>query len=228
MTISSIIAICVEITAAINAVRETVDAATDLVISVRKFIDSFGNVSTQIVYQYDSDGDGELDSERVIYNIDSYIPDLNEPYQLVDKNGTIGLGFPKLRTVDSVDVSSAFSDSEYHSSTSGGYRIALEGDDVLDDVVYSLPFDYTGDGLPDFEIIVDDNNNGLPDYCPSSPFYPIGSEGYQEIIEVHSENVPALDKSFKNYTVSEALLFVIAASSLVAIFSKIFKRRKLL
>lgn len=228
MTITSIIAICVKITAAINAVRETVDAATDLVISVRKFIDSFGNVSTQIVYQYDSDGDGELDSEQVIYNIESYIPDLNEPYQLVDKNGTIGLGFPKLRTVDSLDVSAAFSDSEYHSSTSGGYRIALEGDDVLDDVVYPLPFDYTGDGLSDFEIIVDDNNNGLPDYCPTAPFYPIGSEGYQEIVEAHSENVPALEKSFKNYNVSEALLFVIACSSLVAIFSKIFKRRKLL
>lgn len=228
MTITSIIAICVKITAAINAIRETVDAATDLVISVRKFIDSFGNVSTQIVYQYDSDGDGELDSERVIYNIESYIPDLNEPYQLVDKNGTIGLGFPMLRTVDSVDVSSAFSDSEYHSSTAGGYRIALEGDDVLDDVVYPLPFDYSGDGLPDFEIIVDDNNNGLPDYCPSSPFYPIGSEGYQEIVEAHSDNVPALEKSFNNYTVSEALLFVIACGSLVAIFSKIFKRRKLL
>ena len=228
MTISSIIAICVKITAAINAIRETVDAATDLVISVRKFIDSFGNVSTQIVYQYDSDGDGELDSEEVIYNIESYIPDLNEPYQLVDKNGTIGLGFPKLRTVDSIDVSSAFTDSEYHSSTSGGYRIALEGDDVLDDVVYDLPFDYTGDGINDFQIIVDDNNNGLPDYCPTSPFYPIGSEGYQEIVEAHSQNVPALEKSFKNYTVSEALLFIIACGSLVAIFSKIFKRRKLL
>lgn len=228
MTITSIIAICVKITAAINAIRETVDAATDLVISVRKFIDAFGNVSTEIVYKYDSDGDGKLDSERVIYNIESYIPDLNEPYQLVDKNGTIGLGFPMLRTVDSVDVSAAFSDSDYHSSTSGGYRIALECDDVLDDVVYPLPFDYTGDGLPDFQIIVDDNNNGLPDYCPTAPFYPIGSEGYQEIVEAHSQNVPALEKSFKNYTVSEALLFIIACGSLVAIFSKIFKRRKLL
>ena len=81
------------------------DASTNLVISVRKFIDSFGNVSTQIVYQFDSDGDGDLDSEEVIYNIDSYIPDLDEPYQLVDNNGTIGLGFPMLRTVDSIETS---------------------------------------------------------------------------------------------------------------------------
>lgn len=227
MTISSVIVICVKIAAVINAVRETVDAASNLVISVRKFIDSFGNVSTQIVYQYDSDGDGHLDSEEVIYNIDSYIPDLNEPYQLVDNNGTIGLGFPMLRTIDSVDVSSALIDCDYHSSTSGGYRIAID-DGVFDDIVYPLPFDYTGDGINDFEIIVDDNNNGLPDCCPTSPFYPIGSEGYQEIVEAHSDNIPALEKSFKNYTVSEALLFVIACGSLLAIFSKIFKRRKIL
>lgn len=227
MTVAGFIAICVKITAAINAARETVDAATDLVISVRKFIDSFGNVSTEIYYKYDSDGDGEVDAEKVIYNIESYIPDLNEPYQLVDNNGTIGLGYPMLRTIDSADVSAGFLDSEYHSSTCGGYRIALEGDDVLDDVVYPLPFDYTGDSLPDFEIVVDDNNNGLPDYCPTSPFYPIGSEGYQEIVEAHSENVPALDKSFKNYTVTEALLFLIFVGSAVAMISKIFKRRKL-
>ena len=228
MTISSIIAICVEIVAVINAVSETLDSVTNLVFSVRKFIDSFGNVTTQIVYQYDSDGDGELDSEEVIYNIDSYIPDLTEPYQLVDNNGTIGLGFPMLRTVDSVDVSSALSDCDYFSSTSGGYRIAIDGDGVFDDIVYPLPFDFSGDGINDFEIIVDDNNNGLPDCCPTSPFYPIGSDGYQEIVEAYSDNIPALEKSFKNYTVSEALLFVIACGSLVAIFSKIFKRRKIL
>ena len=184
MTITSIIAICVKITAAINAVRETVDAATDLVISIRKFIDSFGNVSTEIVYKYDSDGDGELDAERVIYNIESYIPDLNEPYQLVDNNGTIGLGFPMLRTVDSVDVSAAFTDSEYHSSTSGGYRIALEGDDVLDDVVYDLPFDYTGDGINDFQIIVDDNNNGLPIIVQPLLFIPLVPRAIKKLLKL--------------------------------------------
>lgn len=227
MTVIDLIAICVKISSAINAVRETVDASTQLVISVRKFVDAFGNVSTELYYKYDSDGDGELDAEKVIYNIESYIPDLDEPYQLVDNNGTIGLGYPMLRTVDYTDVSAGFLNSDYHSSTSGGYRLALEGDGVLDDVVYSLPFDYTGDGLNDFEIIVDDNNNGLPDYCPTSPFYPIGSEGYQEIIETHSENVPALQKSFENYTVSEALLFLIFVGSAITVISKIFKRRKM-
>lgn len=226
MTVAGVVAICVKITTLINAVREVVDAATGLVVSVRKFVDSFGNVSTQIYYKYDSDGDGELDAEEVIYNIDSYIPDLNEPYQLVDKDGVIGLGYPKLQFIDSAEVSEGISNSDYHSFTSSGYRLALEDDGVLDDVVYALPFDFTGDGVNDFQIIVDDNNNGLPDVCPTSPFYPIGSEGYQEIVEKYSENVPALEKSFKNYTVSEALLFVIACGSLVAIFSKIFKRRK--
>lgn len=227
MTISSIIAICIKITAAINAIRETVDAATDLVISIRKFIDSFGNVSTQIVYQYDSDGDGELDSEDIIYVIDSYIPDLNEPFQLVDKDGTIGLGYPMLKTVDSIDVSSAFSDSEYHSSTAGGYRIALEGDDVLDDVVYYLPFDYTGDGINDFEIIVDDNDNGLPDYCPTSPFYPIGSEGYNEILLQYGKtDYTIMDKPISKYSVTEGILLIGFIVGAFGLLKKAFRRKK--
>lgn len=227
MTISSIIAICIKITAAINAIRETVDAATDLVISIRKFIDSFGNVSTQIVYQYDSDGDGELDSEDIIYVIDSYIPDLNEPFQLVDKDGTIGLGYPMLKTVDSIDVSAAFSDIEYHSSTAGGYRIALEGDDVLDDVVYNLPFDYTGDGINDFEIIVDDNDNGLPDYCPTSPFYPIGSEGYNEILLQYGKaDYTIMDKPISKYSVTEGILLIGFIVGAFGLLKKAFRRKK--
>lgn len=227
MTITAIIAVCVKITAAINAVREVVDSATDFVISVRKFIDSFGNVSTQIVYQYDSDGDGELDSEEVIYNIESYIPDLNEPFQLVDKDGSIGLGYPMLRTVDSIDVSAAFSDSEYHSSTAGGYRIALEGDDVLDDVVYPLPFDFTDDGINDFEIVVDDNDNGLPDYCPTSPFYPIGSEGYNEILLQYGKtDYTIMDKPISKYSVTEGILLLFTIVGGFKLLSKAFRRKK--
>ena len=239
MTVAGVIAVCVKVTALINAVRETVDSATGLVFSIRKFVDSFGNVSAQIYYKYDSDGDGELDAEEVIYNIDSYIPDLDEPYQLVDRDGKIGLGYPQLKLVDASDVFSALPSSDLDNppalpswgdgftSDGSGFRIALDDDGVCDDVLYPLPFDFSGDGVNDFQIIVDDNNNGLPDAAPNSPFYPIGSEGYQEIVEKHSDNVPALSKSFKNYTVTEALLFVIACGSLLAIFSKIFRRRKI-
>ncbi len=41
-----------------------------------------------------------------------------------------------------------------------------------------------------------------------------------------SEN-GALDKPFKNYSVTEALLLIVALGSLVGLISKIFKRRKL-
>jgi len=41
-----------------------------------------------------------------------------------------------------------------------------------------------------------------------------------------SENA-ALDKPFKNYSVTEALLLIVALGSLVGLVSKIFKRRKL-
>ena len=226
MTVAGVIAICVKITALINAARETVDAATGLVVSIRKFVDSFGNVSTQIYYKYDSDGDGELDSEEVIYNIESYIPDLNEPFQLVDNNGTIGLGYPMLRSIDAAEVTEGFSSSEYHSFTSDGYRLALEGDGVLDDVVYALPFDYTGDGVNDFHIIVDDNNNGLPDYCPTSPFYPIGSEGYNEIMLKYSDNLTIMEKPISRYSVTEGILLIAFIVGAFGFLKKAFRRKK--
>lgn len=226
MTVAAIIAVCAKITAVITAVKETVDSATGLVVSIRKFVDSFGNVSTQIYYRYDSNGDGELDSEEVIYNIESYIPDLNEPYQLVDKNGVIGIGYPMLRTIDSIEVTEAFSNSEYHSFTSDGYRIALQADGVLDDVVYALPFDFTGDGLNDFQIIVDDNDNGLPDYCPTSPFYPIGSEGYQEIVWKYADNDTIMDKPISRYSVTEGILLLIVIVGAFKLIGKAFRRKK--
>ncbi len=226
MTVAGVIAICVKITALINAARETVDAATGLVISIRKFVDAFGNVSTQIYYKYDSDGDGELDAEKVIYNIDSYIPDLNEPYQLVDNNGTIGLGYPMLRMVDSADVTAGFSHSDYHSFTSDGFRFALQDDGTLDDVVYPLPFDFTGDGVNDFQIIVDDNDNGLPDYCPTSPFYPIGSDGYNEIMLKNTDNLTIMEKPISRYSVTEGLLLIAFIVGAFGFLRKAFRRKK--
>ena len=195
---------------------------------IRKAVDAAGNVVTEIVYKFDNDGDGEYDSEEVIYTIDTIIPDLSDGYCLCNKGDEIGLGLPSFRLVDADDVLPILRDLDDYLSDGDGFCIDLDDDGANDDILFPLPFDGTGDGLPDFQIIVDDDDNGLPDVSPDSPFYPIGSKGYQQITETHSDNVPALTKSFKNYTVSEALLFIIACGSLVAIFSKIFKRRKLL
>lgn len=230
MTVAAVISVCVKITAVINAVRETVDAVTGLVVSIRKFVDSFGNVSTQIYYRYDSDGDGELDAEEVIYDIDSYIPDLGEPYQLVDKDGKIGLGYPALRAVDASDVLPALptSDTDFYTSNGEGFRISLQDDGVLDDILYPVPFDFTGDGVNDFQIIIDDNNNGLPDACPSAPFYPIGSDGYNEIVEQNTDynSLSIMEKPISKYSVTEGILLIVFIVGAFGFLKKAFRRKK--
>ncbi len=192
---------------------------------IRKIVDGTGKVVSEIFYRFDSDGDGELDSEQIIYTLDITLTDLGDGYCLCNRDNEIGIGYPKLKLVDASDVLPILRD-DYYISDGNGFSIDYDNDGD-NDTLFPLPFDGTGDGLPDFQVICDDDDNGLPDVAPDSPFYPIGSEGYQEIVEAHSENVPALDKSFKNYTVTEALLFLIFIGSAVAMISKIFKRRKL-
>lgn len=69
----------------------------------------------------------------------------------------------------------------------------------------------------------------LPDgtmtvYDPDTEAYTSASE---DAYILWASKYGALDKPFKLYSVSEALLLVIAVASVVFIFGKIFKRRKL-
>ena len=57
------------------------------------------------------------------------------------------------------------------------------------------------------------------------------AENYAELVSVAEERwlerYGATTKDFANYSVSEALLFIIAGCALAGLFAKIFKRRKL-
>lgn len=57
------------------------------------------------------------------------------------------------------------------------------------------------------------------------------AENYAELVSVAEERwlerYGATTKDFSNYSVSEALLFIIAGCALAGLFAKIFKRRKL-
>ena len=209
-----------------NAVTQAVSDGISYII--KKAVDETGKMITQIVYEFDSDGDGTNDSEQVIYTLDYTIPNLDNGYCLVNKGNEIGLGLPEFRLVDSEDVLPKLRDLNGFLSDGNGFIIDLDDDGMKDDILFPLPFDFTGDGIPDFQIVVDDDDNGIPDVSPYSPFYPIGSDEYQYIIETHSDSeVPALDKSFQNYTVTEALLFLIFIASAIGVASKFFKRRKI-
>lgn len=193
---------------------------------IKKVVDSAGNVVTHIIYEYDSDGDGENDSEQIIYTLDTMIPDLSNGYCLCNKGDEIGLGMPQFKLLDGFEIADLI-DTDIITGNDNGFIIDLDSDGENDDILIPFP-DFTGDGYNDWGWLVDDDDNGLPDVSPYSPFYPVGSEEYTYIIEQQSPTeATVLDKPFDNYTVSEGLLLFIAAASIVYLFSKIFRRRKL-
>ncbi len=185
-------------------------------LTFKKVVDSVGKV----VVKFFGDNGEE------VYILDDPVVTLDNGFTLVNKDDEVGLGYPSYRLVSAVDVLPVLQDTDFISDGEHIF-VDLDDDGACDDVLRPVPYDGDGDGADDFEIIVDDDDNGLPDVSPFSPFYPIGSEGYQEIMETYSDNVPALDKSFHNYTVSEALLFLIAFGVAIEVVSKIIRRRKL-
>ena len=203
------------------------ELTADQLYRIKRDIDTVGRVVTTIVHMIDSDGDGEADTEETLLSFDLSIPDLST-YSLVNKGDEIGLGYPALKTLDSSEVFPVLQDlDDYYISDGEGLLIDYDNDGAVDDILYPSPYDFTGDGVPDFQIVVDDDENGVPDVAPDSPFYPVGSEEYTEIIErLSDEEVPALDKHFSNYNVSEALLMLILLFLLfTSTFRFLFRRR---
>ncbi|MCH5195163.1 MAG: hypothetical protein J1F28_00530 [Oscillospiraceae bacterium] len=195
---------------------------------IEKFVDSSGNVCTRIVYRYDSTGDGVEDSEEIIYTLQQTIPKLYDGYCLVNKGNEIGLGQPSLKLVDASELLPILGDTYSVISDGEGIKIDFDDDGFIDDIFFPAPYDFSGDGINDWYQIVDDDDNGLPDCAPGTPFYSVGSDEYNYIIETQSDTeVPALDKSFANYTVTEALLFLIFVAGAIGVGAKFFKRRNI-
>ncbi len=174
---------------------------------MKKVTDEAGRVVTQIVTMVDTDGDGIEDTEQVIYTLDTLMPDLSDDYFIVNDGDDIGIGFPALRPVDASDVIPLLG-NDIISYNGEGFLIDLDGDGLIDEPVYPVPIDFTGDGEDDFFVIVDDDDNGLPDVAPTLPFYPIGSDGYYEIIG-KTDDLGIMDKPLDNYSVTEGLLALI-------------------
>lgn len=147
---------------------------------VRKVTDAFGNTVSQIISVFDDDGDGQTDREVVVYSFDVSVPDLSEKFSIVNRDDEIGLGYPMLQIVPAVDFP-AFIEG---ATITGNNNCIL----IDDDVYCPLALDYDGDGLPDWGRVVDDDNNGVPDAAPDQPFYPVGSEGYNQILETYKDN----------------------------------------
>lgn len=240
----------------LKAVKEAVDAVTDvvqsvdsLVVTLRKTVDDFKNTVTEVVVIYDSDGDGENDTEEVVYRIYQTLPDYETGFCICNKGNEIGLGMPMLEIIDGREFSSLLAEApapDTHSELpensditsnppviyqdypvvtgNDKYFLVDLDDDGYNDVI-SPTADITGDGVNDWLKIVDSDGDGLPDASPNSSFYTVGSDAFNELVGYGNDDL-ALTKPFDYYSVSEALLFIIAGCALYWLFGKIFNRRK--
>ena len=141
---------------------------------IRKQIDSIGNSFTQIVQYFDDDGDGETDREVVLAQFDVSVPDLSDDYCIVNKGDEIGLGLPKLEPFTADDIGSMVDDEVFTGNSKGVY--------IGDDVYVPIPVDFDNDGSTDWGRVVDSDGNGVPDASPDAPFFPVGSDGYNQIL----------------------------------------------
>ncbi len=141
---------------------------------VRRRVDAIGNSISQIVAIIDSDGDGVGDTEQILCSFDVSIPDLSNGYCIVNRENEIGIGLPELELMD-WDFVTALFDGEPITGNGEYFRIN-------DDVYLPLDFDYSGDGIDDFVKVVDNDGNGIPDASDDAPFYPVGSEQYDNIV----------------------------------------------
>ena len=128
--------------------------------TIKKKVDEVGNNISQLVRLFDDDGDGEFDREEVIYTIESLIPDLSGDYCIVNNaDGEIGIGVPALSIVDNTDMS-----------------------DMLDDVVAGTNNGVIVDGDIYIPLNYDTTADGVNDSAPNTPFYQVGSDGYNRIV----------------------------------------------
>lgn len=175
---------------------------------IKKVVDSAGNVVTKIIYEYDSDGDGIMDSEQEIYTLETMIPSLDNGYCLCNKGNEIGLGLPQFKLVDGSEIVDLIG-TDIITGNNNGYIADLDGDGENDDILIPLP-DFSGDGWDDWGWLVDDDDNGLPDVSPYSPFYPVGSPEYTYIIEQQTPTEKTImEKPVDSYNVTEGLLALI-------------------
>lgn len=164
--------------------------------------------------------------------------------------------FPDISDIIDIDIPS-FSKDYPVITGNDKYFLADLYDDGSNDII-SPGGDITGDGINDWLVIVDNDDNGLPDASPNAVFYPVGSEAFNDLAQgLRDQSVlltpdgivynysgsgddivscaesawvdkyGSMDKPLHNYSVSEALLFIIACGTVVSLLCKVFKRRKM-
>lgn len=226
---------------------------------IKRKLDNAGKAISEFYALFDDDGDGQTDREELVFSFDVSVPQNYSGFSIVNSGDEIGLGYPEYEIIDSNEFSSRISNrNDGTITTTDNYYI------IDDDVYLPIPLDYNGDGQLDWGRVLDENHDGVPDASPSGPFYPVGSDDFNRIIEttkkesgeksfiiVSAEGTvsvydpngdlteedydkaytlwlkdnAALEKPFKHYSVTEALLLIVAIFAGVSLVGKLFKRR---
>lgn len=137
-----------------------------------------------------------------------------------------GSDFPELPDIsDIIDIEPSFEHKDYPIITGNDkYFIADLHNDGYNDI-FSPAGDITGDGINDWKVIVDYDDNGLPDASPNQPFYPVGSDEFEYLIEsIGQGDNGIMTKEIDKYSVSEALLSLILLFSVINFIRGLFRR----
>lgn len=163
--------------------------------AIKKVVDETGRAITQIVQSVDNDGDGVVDTEIILHEFDIPIPDFDSGYCIVNDGDVIGIGLPQFEIIDGLDMTSYIDISNplnypYITANDDGYLLDMDGDGDNDEAVIPLS-DFNGDGVEEWGRVVDEDDNGVPDASPEAPFYPVGSDEYNQLITDRS-GVPSI------------------------------------
>lgn len=157
------------------------DIAIDLAIEntkyyIKKNIDNI----IQIIVREDTDGDGAYE-DVVLAELGTVVFDADADYHIVSDGDTIGIGTPVIELIEGIDMPD-FVDNYFDIGYNDGtYLYDIDNDGDADTLI---PFaDVTGDGLADFGLVIDEDDNGVPDAADDTFYYPIGSDEYSSIVK---------------------------------------------
>lgn len=187
---------------------------------IERDLDSIGTC----VYNLVCIPDNPEDSEEILFSYQPLIPDLSDGLCLCNDGDVVGFGTPNLEMIDGTEISGVFTNKLI--GNSDGFLVDWDNDGVCDDVIIPLR-DLTGDGVSDWGLIVDNDNNGIPDVSTDSPFYPIGSEDFQEIVvSKFTADYTIMNKPLSKYSVTEGILIIGFIVAAFGFFRKAFRRKR--
>lgn len=156
-----------------------------------------------------------------------YIPSIYDEYNICENlEGKIGLGKVQYWGLDSFEVSDMLGGMFGFSGSKDCFLCDIDADGI-NDILTPLGFDFTGDGINDYAVVIDLNGNGIPDASPDSPFYPSDSPEYTRYLRSQAKTSDTIvTKPINDYTVTEGILLIFLIVGAFKLIGKVFRRKR--